>query len=42
MIYKDYEIDTTTFNGLITVCFEGDEISFNSVEEAKAFIDSIA
>ena len=38
MDYKGYEIDTKTF-GLITVCYEGDEIVFNSVEQAKAFID---
>lgn len=41
MIYKDYEIDLTTFKGLITVVWDGDEIVFRTVEEAKEFIDSI-
>ena len=39
MIYKGYEIDLTTFKGLITVCFCGDEVTFKTIEEAKAFID---
>lgn len=42
MTYKGYEIDSTTFEGLITVLFEGDEIAFGSIEEAKAFIDEVS
>lgn len=41
MFYKDYEIDTTTFKGIVTVEFMGDEIAFNTVEEAKEFIDEM-
>lgn len=40
--YKGYEIDTTTFENMITVFFEGDEIVFTSEKEAKEFIDEIA
>ena len=40
--YKGYEIDTQTFANLITVFFEGDEVAFESIEEAKAFIDEVA
>jgi predicted transcriptional regulator YheO len=39
--YKDYEIDTISYPGIITVFFEGDEIVFHSIEDAKQFIDSI-
>lgn len=39
--YKDYIIDTETFPGLITVCFEGDELVFKTIEAAKQFIDSL-
>ena len=41
MMYKGYEIDTVTFKGLVTVCFEGDEVVFHSVDEAKQFIDEL-
>ena len=41
-IYKGYEIDTNTFPGMITVFFDGDEIAFESIEEAKEFIDSVS
>jgi len=41
IIYKGYEIDTTTFS-LITVFYAGDEYAFHSLEAAKQFIDSIA
>ena len=40
--YKDYEIDTTTFPGLITVLIDGDELVFDDVQQAKDFIDTIA
>lgn len=35
--YKD--IDISYFGDGFTVCFEGDEIYFGSLEEAKEFID---
>lgn len=41
MIYKGYEIDTTTFKNSVTVFFYGDEVAFESVREAKDFIDEI-
>lgn len=41
-IYKGYEIDTTTFSGLITVFIDGDELAFDTVQQAKDFIDTIA
>ena len=41
MEYKDYYIDTTTYN-FITVEYCGDDLVFDSIEEAKQFIDSIA
>lgn len=37
--YKGYEI--TGFGNGYTVEFEGEEIYFTSVEEAKAFIESL-
>ena len=40
--YKGYEIDTISFAGMITVFFEGDEFVFNTVDDAKAFIDRIS
>ena len=40
MFYKDYYIDTTTYN-FITVEFMGDDIVFDSIEEAKDFIDEM-
>lgn len=36
-MYKGYEIET--FGPGYTVFFEGDEIYFDTEEEAKAFID---
>ena len=36
-MYKGYEIEI--FGSGFTVFFEGDEIYFNTEEEAKAFID---
>lgn len=41
IIYKGYEIDTTTYN-CISVFVAGDDFVFNSVDEAKRFIDSIS
>ena len=41
MVYRGYEIDTSTFPELITVCYEGDEIVFDTIEDARAFIDSL-
>ena len=52
MMYKDYEIDVETFNftaerskkppvSFFTVFYQGDEVVFESEEEAKAFIDEI-
>lgn len=41
IIYKGYEIDTTTYN-CISVFFAGDDFVFNSIDEAKRFIDSIS
>lgn len=38
MNYKGYDIDVF-FNGF-TVFFEGDELYFNTEDEAKSFIDS--
>lgn len=36
-MYKGYEIEE--FGPGYTVFFEGDEVYFNTIEEAKAFID---
>lgn len=41
MTYKGHDIDTTTFPGLITVCYLGDEVTFDSIDAAKEFIDAI-
>lgn len=41
MMYKDYEIDADMFSGMFTVCFCGDEIVFDTAEDAKKFIDEI-
>lgn len=41
MTYKDYEIDTTTYKNLITVFFEGEDLVFDTIEAAQAFIDDI-
>lgn len=41
MIYKDYEIDITTYKNLITVFFEGEDLVFDTLEAAQAFIDDI-
>lgn len=41
IIYKGYEIDTTTYN-CISVFVAGDDFIFNSIDEAKQFIDSIS
>lgn len=38
MEYRNYWIDR--FGAGYTVFFEGDEIYFSSIEEAKAFIDA--
>ena len=39
MLYKDYEIEN--YNGAYMVIFCGDEIIFETLDEATAFIDSI-
>lgn len=41
MEYKGYEIDITTFLGIVTVLYAGDEVVFDRVEEAKRFIDDL-
>lgn len=42
MIYKGYTIEKSIFRGAnYTVFYNGDEILFNTIEEAKAFIDEI-
>jgi len=41
MLYKGYEIDTTTFKNLITVLYCGDEVVFDTVDAAREFIDNI-
>lgn len=41
MIYKDFEIDTTTYMNLITVFFEGEDLVFDTIEAAQAFIDDM-
>lgn len=38
--YRDYEIDI--FADGYTVCYCGDEVYFDTVEDAKAFIDEIS
>lgn len=40
MEYRGYYIDTECY-GLTTVQFCGDDLVFDTVEEAKMFIDSI-
>ena len=39
MIYRDYEIDSMF--GYYTVFYEGDEVAFSRLEDAKNFIDSL-
>lgn len=40
--YKGYTIENSTYNkGYITIQYCGDDIVFNSVEEAKSFIDGL-
>lgn len=41
MEYKGYTIDTSVYGNLITVFYEGDDLVFNTVQEAKQFIDEI-
>ena len=41
MLYKGYEIDTTTYKNLITVLYCGDEVVFDTVDAAQQFIDNI-
>ena len=41
MNYKGFEIDTTTYS-MVSVFYDGDDVLFETVKEAKAFIDSIA
>lgn len=41
MDYRGFEIDTTTY-GMVSVFFEGDDVMFDTVDEAKAFIDEVA
>lgn len=40
MNYKGIEIDTTTYE-MVSVFYEGDDVMFETVDEAKAFIDGI-
>lgn len=40
--YKEYEIETSLFKGKTTVTYEGDELVFDTINEAKAFIDSVS
>lgn len=42
MEYKDFYIDDTFIEGLYTVVYCGDEVVFDTLEEAKQFIDEIA
>lgn len=40
--YKDYVIDNgLVYENLITVFYNGDDLVFKSVEDAKEFIDEI-
>lgn len=40
--YKNYTIDVYfTYDNLITVFYNGDDIIFKTIEEAKIFIDEI-
>lgn len=39
--YKGYEIDNS-FGDFYTVLYCGDEVAFNTIDEAKEFIDEIA
>ena len=41
MDYKGYTIDTSVYGNLITVFYEGNDLVFNTVQEAKEFIDSL-
>lgn len=41
MDYKGYTIDDSVYGNLITVFCEGDDLVFNTVQEAKEFIDSL-
>lgn len=41
MEYKGYTIDTSVYGNLITVFYDGDDLVFNTVQEAKEFIDSL-
>ena len=38
--YKGYEIDNS-FGDFYTVLYCGDEVAFDTIEEAKEFIDEI-
>lgn len=38
-IYKNYEI--STFSSGYTVFFEGEELYFDTLEDARAFIDTL-
>lgn len=42
MYYKGYEIDSGFCKNGFTVFFCGDELFFDTEEQAKAFIDEIA
>ena len=42
MIYKGYEIDSEFCEDGFTVFFCGDEVFFDTEEQAMAFIDEIA
>lgn len=42
MTYKGYEIEATYALHGYTVFYEGDEIYFDAIDEAKAFIEEVA
>lgn len=41
MLYRGFEIDNSMIPGMYTVWYCGDEVVFDSVEDAKAFIDDL-
>ncbi len=39
--YRGYDIDCVMGNGYVTVFYGGDEVAFDSVDDARAFIDTL-
>ena len=39
--YRGYELDSSTFPGVITVYICGDEVAFKNADDARAFIDEM-